>query len=402
MITVLCFSIYCIIMLWKPRHLASEKSSEIPMNISDLSRNAYLLSGSLSKKGYMRWFHSFSALQPQTGERRVFFIEYLIMNPSLGGSRPILGQLPYNRRRGILPSYLLVKAGAFAGDGGAAPLQLHNFYPLTELKIAYNPFVMQFGENFYSEQLIRGCVDVSHPDSRRKSFMSDEGQMEWDLKVHKAIACHTGHLADAFHCAANALDSFWHGEGIQTQYSGIVTLDGVAYEVTPTESYGYADKHWGQRFNTPWLQLASCRLTSERTGKELKHSAFAADGCCPGFLWFRLKHKLLLQLTYEGQDFEFNFSPFHRNCKWIRKKTSKRLIWQIVAQNKDAVIKVTLNSLLENMLQLNYEDPTGARPGPLSGTGDGVGKILLYRRTPEGKELIDTLTAENVLCISEE
>lgn len=374
----------------------------ILMNISDLSRNAYLLCGSLSKKGYMRWFHSFSGIQPETGERRVFFIEYMIMNPSLGGSKPILGQLPYNRRHGIRPSYLLIKAGAFAGDGGSAALQLHNFYPLTELKIALNPFVMQFGENFYSEQLIRGCVDVSHEEARRKSQMSDEGQMEWDLKVHKAIACHTGRLADAFHSAVNALDCFWHAEGIKTQYSGTVTLDGVTYEITPQDSYGYADKHWGQRFSAPWLQFASCRLTSERTGRELKHSAFAADGCCPRFLWRRLQRKLLLQLTYEGEDFEFNFSPFHQNCKWIIKKTNKRLIWQIVAQNKDAVIKVSLSSLKEDLLSLNYEDPVGRRPKELPGCGNGIGKILLYRRTSEGKELIDTLNLENVLCIHEE
>ena len=390
------------------------------MNISDLSRNAYLLCGSLSKKGYMRWFHSFSATQPETGERRVFFIEYLIMNPSLGGDKPILGQLPRNRKKGMRPSYLMMKAGAFGGDGGSVAVQLHQFYPLTELKVALNPFVLQFGENFYSEQYIFGCVDVPHEEARRKSHMTDEGCMAWNLKVRKSIACHSGRLADSFHSAANALETFWHAEGIKAQYQGTVTLDGVTYEVTPQDSYGYADKHWGSSFNAPWLQFGSCRLTSERTGRELKHSALAADGCCPRFLWFRLKRKLLLQLTYEGEDFEFNFSPFSRQCKWNVKRTNKRLIWQIVAQNKDAVIKVTLSSFLGEMMQLHYEDPTGKRPPEVLAGGNGCGKILLYRRMgdgavdPEnagfekvaqnsgsqsGKELIDTLYVDNVFCI---
>lgn len=350
----------------------------------------------------MRWFHSFSAVQPLTGEHRVFFIEYLIMNPSLGCNKPILGQLPYNRRKGLRPSYLMMKAGAFAGDGGSAPIQLHNYYPLTELKIAFNPFVMKIGDNFYSEQLIHGSVKVSYQDSRRKSRMTNEGQMEWNLKVHKAIACHTGTLADTFHCAVNALDSFWHAEGIKTQYSGTVTLNEVTYEVTPQESYGYADKHWGHRFQAPWLQLASCRLISERTGKELKHSAIAADGCCPRFLWFTLKQKLLLQLTYEGEDFEFNFVPLKEECKWLIKKSPKRLIWQIVAQNKDAVIKFTMSDLARNTMTLNYEDPSAIRPGTLHSGGNAFGKLLLYRRNGDNKDLIDTISVENIFWICEE
>ena len=118
------------------------------MNTSDLSRNACLLSGSQAKRGCMRWFHSFRGIQPQTGEQRVFFIEYMIMNPSLGGDKPILGQLPYNKKRGIRPSYLLLKAGAFAGDGGSEGVELHQFYPLTELKVALNPLIIQYGDQF--------------------------------------------------------------------------------------------------------------------------------------------------------------------------------------------------------------------------------------------------------------
>ena len=372
------------------------------MNLSDLSRNAYLLCGSLSRKGYMRWFHSFSAVSAKTGEHRVFFIEYLIMNPSLGCSKPILGQLPFHRRKGLRPSYLMIKAGAFSGDNNSSALQLHHFYPMTDLKIAFHPFVMKFGENFYSEQLLRGSVSVSPQDARRKSHMCNAGFMKWDVKLHKEIACHTGTLADPLHCAMNALDSFWHGEGIKALYSGTVILNGEEFEVTPGESYGYADKHWGHRFQAPWLQLGTCRLISERTGKELKHSALAADGCCPRFLWKTLKQKLLLQLTYEGQDFEFNFSPFQQCCKWRIHYTDKRLIWQIAARSKDAEIKITMTGHLRDSLCLTYEDPMANLPGRLHAGGKGTGKILLYRKTSGQKELIDTLTAKNILWICEE
>lgn len=371
------------------------------MNKSDLSRNAYLLKGSLAKKGYMRWWHSFTGTCPETGDRRVFFIEYFIMNPSLGEDKAVLGQLPANRKRKIKPSYVMVKAGAFAGDSCTKALALHAFYPLKELKIALNPLVIQAGESFYSENHIYGFVNVSPENARRRSYMCDEGCMEWDLEVHKAISCHTGRIASPFFCALKALETFWHGEGIKTQYRGSVTLDGVTYEVNPESSYGYADKHWGRAFNNPWMQLACCSLTSERTGKELKHSAIAVDGCCPRFLFFRLKRKLILQLTYEGEDFEINFSRWgtFSRCKWNLKQTKKRNIWQIAAWNKDAVIKVTAGCLSEDMMTMNYEAPNGARPKtPVLAAGSGDGKILLYRRVPGGKELIDTLVMENVFC----
>lgn len=371
------------------------------MNKSDLSRNAYLLNGSLAKKGYMRWWHSFTGTSSETGDRRVFFIEYLIMNPALGHEEPVLGQLPANRKRKIKPSYVMIKAGAFAGDSGTKAVQLNAFYPMNELKIALNPLVIQTGENFYSENHIYGFINVPHDKARRRSHMCDEGCMEWDLEVHKAISCHTGRIAGPFFCAVKALETFWHGEGIKSLYQGSVTLNGVTYEAVPETSYGYADKHWGRAFNNPWLQLGCCCLTSQRTGKELKHSAIAVDGCRPRFLFLRLKRRLILQLTYEGEDFEINFSRWgtFSRCKWNRRQTRKRNIWQIASWNKDTIIKITAGCLCEEMMTINYEAPNGTLPKtPLLGTGSADGKILLYRRVPGGKELIDTLIMKNVFC----
>lgn len=131
----------------------------------------------------------------------------------------------------------------------------------------------------------------------------------WDLEVHKAVACHTGYIANAFFTAVHALESFWHGEGIRTFFRGTVILNGVTYEVTPETSYGYADKHWGRSYNQPWLQFASGHLISEKTGRELKHSALAIDGCCPKFLFFPMRRRILMQLTYTGEDFEYHFWP---------------------------------------------------------------------------------------------
>lgn len=379
------------------------------MNKSDLDRNAFMLRGAHAKRGYMRWWHSFSGVQPKTGEMRTFFVEYFVINPELGGEQPILGQHPYYKKRGIKPSYVMVKAGAF--PAGSAPTdpsrevsfsgkQLHGFYPVSSLKVAKNPLVMQTEDCFYSENHIYGFVDVTREEARHRSFMSDAGYMEWDLEVHKAVACHTGFIANAFFTALNALNSFWHGEGIRTFYRGTVTLDGVLYQVSPESCYGYADKHWGRSYNHPWLQLSSCRLNSERTGRELKHSALAIDGCCPKFLCFPLKRRLMIQLTYTGEDFEYHFAKpgsFSR-CKWKMKETNKRYIWHIMAQNKDSIIRISGSCRKDRMLPLQYEAPDGTKSSlPLLGGDAGFGTIQLFRRTPAGKQLIDTLAFDNGL-----
>ena len=370
------------------------------MNQSDLDRNAYMLCGSLSKRGYMCWYHSFRGVQPDTGETRTFFIEYRILNPSLGGNQPILGQHPYFKKRGMKPSYVLIKAGVFPGENEEGR-QLNAFYPVTSLKTAVNPFILQAEDCFYSENHITGFVDVNRNEARHRSFMTDEGYMEWDLEVHKAVACHMGFIANPFFTAIGALTSFWHGEGIRTFYKGSVSLDGIAYDVTPDTCYGYADKHWGRKFNHPLLRLASCHLTSVRTGRELKHSALAVDGCCPKFLFFPLHRKLFIQLTYMGEDFEFHFANPRSlsRCKWKTKETNKRFIWHIKAQNKNAVIKISLNCLKNNMMDLTYESPEGRLSDtPLLGGGAGAGTVEIYRRTAGDLELVDTLSVEDALC----
>ena len=55
--------------------------------------------------------------------------------------------------------------------------------------------------------------------------MTDAGSFIWDLEVHKAVACHTGYIANAFFTAVHALESFWHGEGIRTFFRGTVTFE---------------------------------------------------------------------------------------------------------------------------------------------------------------------------------
>lgn len=371
------------------------------MNKFDTKRNAYTLQGSLAKKGYMRWWHSFTGINQDTNEKRTFFIEYMIVNPALSKDAPIWGQHPYYKRRGMKPSYAMVKAGVFPDASGDNGKQLHGFYPISSFLVAQNPLHIEIENCMLSETRIEGSVNVTEDEASHSFLMTDAGSIQWDLELHKTIACHTGAIASPLSSALGVLESFWHGEGIRTFFRGTVILDGITYQVSTENCYGYADKHWGRNYNTPWLQLASCNLVSERTGRELKHSAFALDGCCPKFLCFPLRRKLMLQLTYTGEDFEYHFAKpgsFSR-CKWKVKETNKRFIWHIKAQNRTSVIKISLSCIKDGMMPLNYETPEGnVSRRPLFAGGCGTGTIAIYRRVSGNLELIDTLKVGNTLC----
>lgn len=360
-----------------------------------------MLRGTLARKGYCRWWHSFSGVNPDTGESRTFFVEFYVINPALGGDFPILGQHPYYKKRGMKPSYVCVKAGVFPDAQEQGGKQLHTFYPISSLKATPRPLVLQVEDCFYSEERISGLVEVTEEEASHRFFMCDAGRMEWNVEVHKAVSCHTGILASPLFQALNALDSYWHGEGIKSFFRGSVTLDGVTYEVNPDTSNGYADKHWGRDFNKPWIQLSCGQLTSEHTGKVLRHSVLAVNGCCPRFLFIPLRRKLMIQLTYTGEDFDFGMKPFVLSrCKLETKATNKRFIWHIIARNQKAVIKISGSCTKEQMLHLQYENPDGLKSSlPLWAGSAGVGTIRLYRRTPGGRELMDTLHMENALCV---
>lgn len=353
-----------------------------------------MLCGPLAKRGYLRWWHSFSGVN-EAGERRSFFIEYSILNP-----------VPEKKRKvkTVAPSYVRIYAGIFPGEGKKG-FQLDSRYPISTAKYARKPLYFQVSDNIMRETRITGRIKRDADVPGNGLPCSGEGSIEWDLEIYKTIACHVGILASPLLCAVNALDTFFHGEGIKTHFRGHVTVNGEIYSIDPDNCNGYADKHWGRDYNDPWLQIASCDLLSERTGKLLKHSALVIDGCCPRFLFFRFKPRMILQLTYTGEDFYYSFAnPFSRpRLKWGTKESTTSFTWHVKAANKNSLIKLSIQSPKDRMFSLKYDRPRSiegdpaASPRLRAGT-EGFGTLDLYRLTPEGKEWIDTLTVQNALC----
>lgn len=357
-----------------------------------------MLKGSLKKRGYDWWWHSFTGYHKKTGEKKSFFIEYFIINPALGKELPTLGQLPYNKEHAIRPSYIMIKAGCWGEDAK----QIHQFYPIQAMVMQDDKLELTVGECKLSETSIKGKVKITQEESEQHpEYMSDYGELSWDLKVNKKIAFNVGYGASKFFRKLNAFEMYWHAEGIKTEYEGSVMLDGHQYEILPQSSYGYADKNWGADFTSPWVWLSSCHMVSQTTNRKLENSAIDIGGGCPKVFGIPFNRKLLIDFFYEGENYEFNFSKFWQGVQTSFNvyETETQIIWEVTSKNRKYVIEVKVCCDKKEMLWINYEAPNGLKlHNKLWNGGTGVGEIKLYKKIKQQNILIDEIIMKNVGC----
>lgn len=251
------------------------------------------------------------------------------MNPALGGSEPLFGMAPDGTRDGRRPSYLMVKCGTWGKDAK----QLHRFFGWDEVEMGCGvPYWVAAGECVASENDLVGRVHVSSEDAcAHPEWMSDAGEIAFDLHLDKQIAYNVGYGASQPLRKTEAFQMFWHAEGIKCAYEGEVFLDGERYVVDPATCFGYADKNWGSDFTTPWLWLSSCDLTSRLTGKRLDDSALEIGGGRPKVGPLVLNRKLLGELVYEGRAYEFNFSKLWTGSRtrFFCHETASDIVWHV-------------------------------------------------------------------------
>ena len=370
------------------------------MNISDISRDRCMLTGPLAKRGYDWWWHSFTAENAETGERKSFYIEYFLCNPAHAKDEPVIvWNDPNKRDAGIRPSYLMVNVGHW----GSTKAQIHRFFPWQDVQVDFGvPFCVEADDCLCTETHIKGSVSVSSSDvCAHSEWMSDAGQMSWDISVNKKVAYNVGYGASSFFRRLNAFEMFWHAEGMKTEYDGWIVLDGQRYIVRPETCFGYADKNWGGDFTTPWVWLSSCDLVSKVSGKRLANSVFEVGGGCPVAFGIPLGRKLLGQFFYEGTDYEFNFSKFWTGSRtrFSCKETEDKIIWHVVQSTFKAKMEVDIECSKDEMLLINYESPDGfKRHNRLWNCGNGEGAVRLYRRENRTWALVDDAIARSVGC----
>lgn len=364
-------------------------------NKHDISRDACQLFGGQAKCGYDWWWHSFTGRHAETGQEKAFFIEFFLYNPAGGGKEPILGQLPEHREKGIRPSYLMVKAGAWGEDAA----QLHRFFGWEEAEVSFGlPFSVKAADCYCTETELRGSVTVSEEEAAaHPEYLCQAGQMRWDLKVEKKTAFNVGFGASRLFRKLQLFQMFWHAEGMKSAYSGEVWWKGQRYLIRPENCYGYADKNWGKDFTSPWVWLSSNHLTSTITGKQLHNSVFVIGGGCPKIGPVALKRKLLSAYWYEDKGYEFNFSKFwtFTRTKFDCRETEDQIIWHVEQRTWRNRMVTDITCEKKDMLLVNYEAPNGKkRHNRLWNGGNGRGMVKLYR----GGKLLDEVRCENVGC----
>ena len=370
-------------------------------NKHDISRDQFMLRGPLSRKGYDWWWHSLTAENAETGEKKPFYIEFFACNPARAKDEPVIvWNDPEKQKRGVLPSYLMVNVGFWGEEKG----QLHAFYPWKEVSMHTDaPYSVSVGGCSCSETHTEGSVTVT-PEQRdaHPEWMCDAGSMSWKLDIDKKVAFHVGYGASKFFRDINAFEMFWHAEGMKTKYSGEIVLNGVKYVVRPETCNGYADKNWGGDFTSPWVWLSSNELRSLKTGKKLENSVFNIGGGRPKIGPIALDRKLLGAFWYEGKNYEFNFSKFWTlsGTKFDCEETEDQIRWHVVQTTATAKLDTQIRCWKRDMLNINYEAPTGLkRHNRLWNGGNGVGVLRLYKRGLNGQwKLIDEIEATGIGC----
>ncbi len=365
----------------------------------DIARNAFMLNGKLARKGYDWWWHSFTGVDAETGEEKAFFIEFFVCNPELAEDEPVFGQLHENAKRRKKPSYLMVKAGCWGEDA----CQLHRFFPWNETSITTGvPFSIIAGDCYASEDKLAGSISISPEEAAaHPEWMCDSGEMSWELNVDKKIAFNVGYGAGSIMRALNAFEMYWHAEGMKTHFSGTVTMNGRVYNVAPETCFGYADKNWGADFTSPWIWLSSNCMESRITGKKLENSVFDIGGGKPKVFGVSLDRILLGAFSYEGREFEFNFSKFWTKPKTLFRafETETEIVWHIEQSNRRYVMRTCIHCPKSEMLLINYEAPDGSKKhNRLWNGGTGKGRIKLFRKKGGSLELIDDIAVSHVGC----
>ena len=364
-------------------------------NKKDQRRNTFQLFGGQAKNGYDWWWHSFTAKDKLTNEEKPFYIEFFTCNPALQQDYPVFGQLKENQEKGIRPSYLMVNVGTW----GKNKAQLHRFFAWKDFDIKKDcPYEIQADDCFINEYKTYGHVKVTEEEAKNHpEYMSDAGEMSWDLEIEKDIAFNVGYGASTLFRKLQLFEMFWHAEGMKSKFSGTITYNGREYIVEKDSSFGYSDKNWGKDFTSPWVWLSSNNLYSREYNRKLDNSVFDIGGGRPKIGPIALNRKLLSAFYYEGKCYEFNFSKFwtFTRTKFHCKETETRIVWHIEQKTLFHKMITDISCQKEDMLWINYEAPNGKKlHNRLWNGGNGVGTVKLYSF---GK-LIDNIECKNVGC----
>jgi hypothetical protein len=352
-------------------------------------KNGSMLSGALARRGYDWWWHDLPARDDETGEPARFFIEYFLINPARSSGTPSFGQ------RGQIPSYAMVLAGRW----GKEKAQLHAYYPAEVMERERSEFAVRIGPCSGGEDHLQGEISVSPEEAgRHPEWMSDPGEMSWDLNLRKEAAFDVGYGTGGPARRLAAFQMFWHVEGLRTFYSGSIRYNGRSF-TADEQVPGYQDKNWGSDFTNPWIWLA-CSDFTDTDGRPEREATVDFGGGRPVLFGIPLGQRILGCLYYRGRLHQFNFSKqlFQRQY-WHAREDEEAVYWEIEAENRTHGLELHFQCAKRGMLQMNYENPAGEHHHTrLWNGGFGHGSLYFYRCRRNRREPIVTLYGRRAGC----
>ncbi len=344
---------------------------------SQTTKNAGFLKGSYLKNGYDWWWHSFVAVNRETGEIQSFFIEYYFINPKLAKDSVVFGQVPGKPQK---PGYAMLKCGTWKENGA---VQLHNFYSMSQASFDTKKLNVKIGQAVLTETSLSGKVHVDsieaglHPE-----WMSDGGSMQWNLTATKVLSYDAGYGTGRFFRALKAFKMYWHVQGMLTQFKGEIIYNGEVFDVFPETSFGYQDKNWGRDYTNPWIWL-NCNNWRDKQGNALTRTSLDVGGGRPVVFGIPFNEKVLVAFYDEGKLIEFNFSKIGKKAKTNLdcSKDEKNVFWKITATNRHYKLLIDFHCPRNTMLKVNYENPKGERNHTeLWNGGYAQGSLTLFEK----------------------
>lgn len=360
-----------------------------------LKNYGYKLKGSLRKCGFDRWRYMFNGINAASGEERLFFIELMSENPAVSFENTLLPnkeegerlnpadlqaalagniEVKPEQKTSVVPSYACVRAGVF----GSRPKQLNRFFANSELDWQKRGFGVKAAGCAFMENELHGVLAITEVEARSfTEWGTAAGRMEWNLKYEPDCEAPECQSKDGTH---------WLAGGLTARFSGMVTLDGQEYAVSPDHSFGYIDKSWGPGLPVPFTHVSSSRLTSIFTGKVMKDSGFALEGEYDG--------RLAVMAKFDNEF--YGFGPNQKTkkyaCQWSCSRSptndgNEELHWSASVNCKKYILDVDVFCPVSEMLVKDYWLCEGSLLKVLCG-GSGSGEIRLYKQIKKSLELI--------------
>ena len=372
------------------------------MATQKINRNEkYMLKGSLKKNGFDRWRLVTTASNMNTGEERVFFIEFYTVNPGLSPKEYVLGYKSRNKLSEdelhsalagslsaknmstetlVHPSFVMVRAGVLCENGK----HIDSYFPSEQIQTGKTDLLFKVGsdESDYcslTTSSTYGTVHITRTELiENPEFMCHPGKISWNLRYTKQISFPV----------AKGKGIAWSPSGARTVFEGRIVLDGEDYEVTAQKSCGYFEKSWGKNLPEKQFHLNSSNLTSIINGKTLEKSCFVVDGEYGGGInvFVSLGDKTVLFPASKSKRYDVNYE-FTENPDT---EEGTKFHWSVSISDSKYVVDIDGYSMDTSMFIRGYECPEGKRRLlKTAGSGTGTGELRLYEKVKKNLVLIE-------------